>query len=391
MIKMVILSVLSLSASADFSIRPNHYRLVLGKLTGVFPLGGEDKTFCLRDRYLPDNQAKALCYIENYLSSAGFTNFQREAFSVRGHEPVKIPIKVNGEKRFGDDEDDDDAVLSYDPGHSFNYTPRSDQGINLYTEISGEVPNEVVILGAHYDTTGVGMPGCDDNGTGVASVMTAARAIKVSGLKPRRTLRFVFFDGEECGMHGSRTHFVNSKQRGESIALFNNIDMLGFAPKGVPSVSFDPGLHFKGLEKFVMDLALPSSMIFTNWRNHISDNRVGVGLEIPSVSYFEDARKQDGFKDRYPHYHTAADTIDKLNMEYATEATQVIASIVVAAAQTEARWEKVPPPPVDLNWRPRSEKEEEAGTNPAEESASSGTVKPEKESCGLRLFKRWFH
>jgi Zn-dependent M28 family amino/carboxypeptidase len=70
-------------------------------------------------------------------------------------------------------------------------------------EIRGyEKPDEVVILGAHLDSWELGT-GALDNGCNAALVIEAARAIKATGLLPRRTIRFVLFSGEEQGTIGS--------------------------------------------------------------------------------------------------------------------------------------------------------------------------------------------
>jgi Zn-dependent M28 family amino/carboxypeptidase len=70
-------------------------------------------------------------------------------------------------------------------------------------EIRGsEAPDEVVILGAHLDSWNPGT-GAQDNGTGVATVIDAAREIQSLGHAPRRTVRFILFGGEEQGKVGS--------------------------------------------------------------------------------------------------------------------------------------------------------------------------------------------
>jgi hypothetical protein len=74
---------------------------------------------------------------------------------------------------------------------------------NTVAEIKGsEKPGEVVILGAHLDSWDLGT-GTTDNGTGSMTVLEAARILVQSGLKPKRTIRFVLFTGEEEGLLGS--------------------------------------------------------------------------------------------------------------------------------------------------------------------------------------------
>jgi carboxypeptidase Q len=70
-------------------------------------------------------------------------------------------------------------------------------------EIRGsEAPGDVVILGAHLDSWNPGT-GAQDNGTGVATIVDAAREIQSLGHAPRRTVRFILFGGEEEGKVGS--------------------------------------------------------------------------------------------------------------------------------------------------------------------------------------------
>jgi carboxypeptidase Q len=77
---------------------------------------------------------------------------------------------------------------------------------NVVAEIKGsEKPDEFVILGAHLDSWELGT-GALDNGCNAALVVDALRAIKASGLKPRRSIRFILFSGEEEGLLGSRAY-----------------------------------------------------------------------------------------------------------------------------------------------------------------------------------------
>jgi len=77
---------------------------------------------------------------------------------------------------------------------------------NVIAEIRGsEKPDEFVILGAHLDSWELGT-GALDNGCNAALVVDALRAIKASGVLPRRTIRFVLFSGEEEGLLGSRAY-----------------------------------------------------------------------------------------------------------------------------------------------------------------------------------------
>ena len=75
---------------------------------------------------------------------------------------------------------------------------------NVIGEIRGrERPDEIVLLGAHLDSWDLGT-GAEDNGVNAVMAIDAARGIRQMGVKPRRTIRFVLFTGEEQGLFGSR-------------------------------------------------------------------------------------------------------------------------------------------------------------------------------------------
>jgi carboxypeptidase Q len=79
---------------------------------------------------------------------------------------------------------------------------------NVIAEFRGrEKPDEFAILGAHLDSWELGT-GALDNGCNSALVIDALRTLKASGLRPKRSIRFILFSGEEEGMVGSRAYAV---------------------------------------------------------------------------------------------------------------------------------------------------------------------------------------
>src|SRR5260370_30246833 len=96
------------------------------------------------------------------------------------------------------------------------------ESANVVGEIRGtQNPEQVLVVGAHLDSWDLA-GGATDNGTGSASVLGAAEAIVRSGMRPRRTIRFVLFTGEEEGLDGS---FAYMKQHRSEIA--NDLGDLG--------------------------------------------------------------------------------------------------------------------------------------------------------------------
>jgi carboxypeptidase Q len=86
------------------------------------------------------------------------------------------------------------------------------RGSNVIAEIKGsEKPDDFVILGAHLDSWELGT-GALDNGCNAALVVDALRAIRASGVKPKRSIRFILFSGEEQGLLGSRAYAAAHRQ-----------------------------------------------------------------------------------------------------------------------------------------------------------------------------------
>ena len=71
--------------------------------------------------------------------------------------------------------------------------------------VSSEHPDEIVIVCAHLDSWHQAT-GATDNGTGTCSTLETARILTTAGLKPKRTIRFILWGGEEQGLLGSRAY-----------------------------------------------------------------------------------------------------------------------------------------------------------------------------------------
>ncbi len=108
---------------------------------------------------------------------------------------------------------------------------------NLIAEMRGTTrPEEVVLLGAHYDAF---YAGADDNSTGVAAVLELARVL--SGYKFDRTVRFVGFDMEEFGLVGS-TRYITGQNGPERIVASMVFDCIGYYDTREGSQQSLPGL-----------------------------------------------------------------------------------------------------------------------------------------------------
>lgn len=105
---------------------------------------------------------------------------------------------------------------------------------NILAKIEGKNPEEIVVVGAHYDHLGydpmlVGdkiFNGADDNASGVQAVLQILRAFLATGVQPEKTVIFALWDGEERGLLGS-TYFVNNFADIKKVKGYMNFDMIG--------------------------------------------------------------------------------------------------------------------------------------------------------------------
>ncbi len=86
-------------------------------------------------------------------------------------------------------------------------------------------PDLQIIIGSHYDAVPYS-PGADDNGSGTAGVLEAARVL--ANVETNVTFKFITFDAEEYGLYGSEHYAAGAHSRGDKIILMLNMDMIGF-------------------------------------------------------------------------------------------------------------------------------------------------------------------
>ena len=177
---------------------------------------------------------------------------------------------------------------------------------NVVGEIRGyEKPDEVVILGAHLDSWELGT-GALDNGCNAAMVIEAARAIKATGLLPRRTIRFILFSGEEQGTIGSYEYVKAHRAEMDKIRAMIAYDA------GIGRVTGYSLGGRRDIEAGVREVLKPLESWGAN--NHTSDASFGTDnfdflLEgVPTlVANQEEANY-------LPNYHAASDTFDKVDI-----------------------------------------------------------------------------
>ena len=196
---------------------------------------------------------------------------------------------------------------------------------NTVGEIVGsEKPKEFVVVGAHLDSWDLGQ-GTTDNGTGTCVVLESARLLAKSPEKPKRTIRFVLFTGEEEGLFGSKAYAeAHTAELPEMQAALVH-------DTGTGRVT---GLGVEGrteLRATMDDLTAPLKELgFAG----LNDRGIGPGTDhwsfhekgVPGFAFL-----QDGAEYRFTH-HSQSDTLDKARPDDLIQGAQCMSVLALRLA-----------------------------------------------------------
>ncbi len=225
---------------------------------------------------------------------------------------------------------------------------------NIEIELPGATaPQEIVVIGAHYDSVPDG-PGANDNASGIAALLEIARLL--AGKTHARTLRLVAFVNEEQPFTsgeqmGSRVYAERSRQRNEQIKAMISLETIGFYTDQAASQHYpfpfsyiypDTGnfIGFVGnlsswnlvrqsLGAFRASTAFPSEGVAApdwirgvGWSDHASFWQAGYpAIMITDTAFF-----------RYQHYHKETDTPDKLDYKSLARVTRGLVDVTAELA-----------------------------------------------------------
>jgi hypothetical protein len=208
--------------------------------------------------------------------------------------------------------------LSFPLSARFDYRVRSRidaaaTGYNVAGWVEGSDPElrrEVVVLGAHFDGCGehLGLlfPGANDNASGSSVVLGAAKAAAMLGAKPKRSLLFVLFGGEEKGLQGSTWFAGHLPQAFAKVTAMFNFDMEGEGDRAGAAISALPGaLKDAILRADKNSKTLAATRVLNPPGVRGSDFAPFFLQGIPCASFWSNG----------PHieYHTSGDTIYRIN------------------------------------------------------------------------------
>jgi carboxypeptidase Q len=231
---------------------------------------------------------------------------------------------------------------------------------NTVAEIRGsDKPDEVVMLGAHLDSWDLGT-GSTDNGTGSMAVLEAARALAKLQLKPKRTIRFALFTGEEEGLCGSVKYVETHKSE------LDRISGIFVHDTGTGRV-LTLGLHDNYQDREIVDQEiaplrelklLEPSMQRSFGTDHASFDDAGV----PGFWAIQDSAEYS------KTHHSQSDTFDKVWKDDLNQGAQVLAAWAYNTAQLPAMLPRRPAPAKAQAPKPDSNKNEEANAKPTTDS-----------------------
>jgi len=228
--------------------------------------------------------------------------------------------------------------------------PKVSKVRNIHVTIGEPAPGRPsFVVGAHYDSAGIA-PGANDNGSGVAAVLELARVLR--DYRPKNhILRLVFFVNEERPSFGTEDmgsiRFARMLTAQETVAGMFSVETIGAYSDtpGTQRFPFPMGLVYSDTADFITFVGLPRARDLVHqslgsfrrhttfpsiggishrvvpgiaWSDHASFDALGVpGVMITDTALF-----------RYPHYHKATDTPDKVDYDRLARVTKGIERVL---------------------------------------------------------------
>ena len=197
------------------------------------------------------------------------------------------------------------------------FTGGAVESANVVGDIVGrEHPEEIVVVGAHLDSWDLS-EGTTDNGTGTTSVLGAAEAIVKSGQRPRRTIRFVLFTGEEQGLLGSLAYVKK-----HAAEMKNHLGCVVLDDGQGPVKEFQLGGRndlIDTMKSFAKSLLDVREIDVNDKREFGTDTGPFILAGLPGINLAQDSPDY-----KYTH-HSAADSLEQVKPDVLTQNATVMA------------------------------------------------------------------
>ena len=248
--------------------------------------------------------------------------------------------------------------FGYDP--ELQWLPRMPTGpggtvrtANVVATLRGTAhPDLIYVVSSHFDSV-AGGPGADDNTSGTAALLEAARALAATPLSA--TVVFASFTGEEAGLLGSREFVRLAAERTWRIAGALNNDMIGWAGEGG---RMDNTIRYSN--PGIRDIQHGAAFLFTNLI--LYDAKYYRGTD--AAAFYEGWGDIVGGIGSYPvlgnpNYHQPTDLLETINFAQVAETAKVTAATLIYLASSPSRLSDVTATPtargIDVTWTPSPE------------------------------------
>lgn len=214
--------------------------------------------------------------------------------------------------------------------HNWSYGGYQDRNIEATLPGINETSDEIFIVCGHYDSV-PGSPGADDDGSG--TVTAIASAYIMSQYTFNHTVRFVTFSGEEQGLLGSHEYVEEAYNNGDNIVGTLNVDMIGYA------ITQTHGSQIKVYNNDASDWLYDfTESVSQQYFDYIDLITLDTGYTWGSDhNSFWEVGYDALFYHEYefsPHWHQPSDTIENMNITYATKCSKLILATLAELAQS---------------------------------------------------------
>ncbi|CAD0003923.1 M20/M25/M40 family metallo-hydrolase [Flavobacterium chungangense] len=283
------------------------------------------QTFYKHDKYLSSDKLEgrfpgttgnneAAAYIKKYFKKYGLKKFDNNFY-----QPFTLFVKEGINKMKSD------SV--------------STQNVVGYLEGSDEkLKNEYIVIGAHYDHWGWGGQnsgskkkeafaihnGADDNASGVSALLCILQELSNAKVKPKRSIIFISFSGEEEGLLGSKYFVSHLPVQKDAVKVMLNMDMVG-------RLNEEKQIYMGGAGTFPDGVELMKKLGENSSLNPVVHAGEVGGSD--HVSFYKAGISAVGFHTGgHPQYHTPEDDIDLINIEGGALVSQYIYNVLVSIA-----------------------------------------------------------
>lgn len=190
---------------------------------------------------------------------------------------------------------------------------------NVIGTIEGLDPKQgIVYIGGHYDSVSAG-PGANDDASGTAGVLEAARVLSTKGHRTKATLKFIAFGAEETGLDGSYNYVVENEEELIASGLgMINLDMIGVGDTLlIGNIGWGGSAITDYTQAKAVTMGVEDWAPFTAEEN--SDHTYFEMVGVPSVFLHQSPD---------PYYHTSEDTPDKIDINKLEENGELATAVM---------------------------------------------------------------